>query len=91
MAGPVEIEAEVDPDEQEVDPAAGETEAGAEGREVLWVSYFVTGGELDRDISLIADAEGNVNEGPGRVALWTPPAQPSSCRSMWLASAAISA
>lgn len=62
----------------------GEIDAGATGpdgapiRETVWVNYYVTGGELDRDIQLVSDASGQLRSGDELSVTWIPPAAPGS-------------
>lgn len=59
----------------EVDPG-GSLASGRPVREAVWVSYFVTGGQLDADVKLIGDAEGNASAEEDRRVKWTPPSEP---------------
>lgn len=67
------IDVQVPEEAAELDPDATDAE-GNQLTEVLWVSYFASGGQFEFDIKLVADAsKGLVEE---RTTRWVPPEDP---------------
>ncbi len=70
---PLTIDVEVPDDAAETDPEAQDVEGNALN-EVLWVSYFASGGQFETDVKLVADASDGVLD--ERETRWVPPEEP---------------
>lgn len=67
------IDVQVPDEAAETDPEATDIDGNALG-EVLWVSYFASGGQFENDVKLVADAaDGIVGD---RETRWVPPEEP---------------
>ena len=67
------VRVEVPQDVAEPDPEA-KTKDGGQLREVVWVNYYVDGGDLSGDAALLSDATNGYNDDHG--VTWLPPNTP---------------
>lgn len=70
-----EFDVAVTPEVAEFDPGATDPE-GNPLREVVWVSYLATGGDLESGSKLVSDASAGLLDDHGTV--WVPPEEPGS-------------